>query len=52
MRSERSAQARTLNREAVATIARWRERAAAGGGLSIRELVMEMTARQSVVGSS
>jgi alkanesulfonate monooxygenase SsuD/methylene tetrahydromethanopterin reductase-like flavin-dependent oxidoreductase (luciferase family) len=51
VRSEGSAMARTLNREAVETIARWRARAAEGG-LSIRELVMEMTARQSFVGSA
>jgi alkanesulfonate monooxygenase SsuD/methylene tetrahydromethanopterin reductase-like flavin-dependent oxidoreductase (luciferase family) len=50
VRSEGSAAARTLNREAVATIARWRERAEAGG-LSIRGLVMEMTARQAFIGS-
>ncbi len=49
-RSEGSAQARTLNREAVQTIARWRERAEAGG-LSLRGLVTEMTARQTFVGS-
>jgi alkanesulfonate monooxygenase SsuD/methylene tetrahydromethanopterin reductase-like flavin-dependent oxidoreductase (luciferase family) len=50
VRSEGSAQARTLNREAVETIARWRERAEAGG-LSLRGLVTEMTARQTFVGS-
>ncbi len=50
VRSEGSAQARTLNREAVATIAAWRERAAARG-LSLRGLVTEMTARQTFVGS-
>ncbi len=50
VRSEGSAQARTLNREAVQTIARWRERAQAGG-LSLRGLVTEMTARQTFIGS-
>ena len=50
VKSEGSAQARTLNREAVETIARWRERAAAAN-LSLRGLVTEMTARQSFVGS-
>ncbi|HYB31194.1 MAG TPA: NtaA/DmoA family FMN-dependent monooxygenase [Solirubrobacteraceae bacterium] len=50
VRSEGSAQARTLNRDAVAIAAQWRERAQTAG-LSIRELVIEMTARQSFVGS-
>ena len=50
VRSEGSAQARSLNRDAVAIAAQWRERARAGG-LSIRELVIEMTTRQSFVGS-
>ena len=49
-RAQGSAQARSLNRDAIATAQRWRERAAAGG-LSIRELVIEMTARQSFVGA-
>jgi alkanesulfonate monooxygenase SsuD/methylene tetrahydromethanopterin reductase-like flavin-dependent oxidoreductase (luciferase family) len=49
-RAQGSAQARTLQREAVETAARWRRRAEAGH-LSIRELVIEMTARQSFVGS-
>jgi FMN-dependent oxidoreductase (nitrilotriacetate monooxygenase family) len=50
VRSEGSAQARSLSRDAVAIAAQWRERAQAGG-LSIRGLVIEMTARQSFVGS-
>jgi FMN-dependent oxidoreductase (nitrilotriacetate monooxygenase family) len=50
-RAEGSAQARTLRREALATAARWRRRAETDG-LSIRELVIEMTARQSFVGSA
>jgi len=49
-RAEGSAQARTLQREAIETAARWRRRAEVGN-LSIRELVIEMTARQSFVGS-
>ena len=49
-RAQGSAQARTLRREAIATAARWRERAAADH-LSIRELVIEMTGRQTFVGS-
>jgi FMN-dependent oxidoreductase (nitrilotriacetate monooxygenase family) len=49
-RAEGSAQARTLRRQALETAARWRRRAEAGG-LSIRELVIEMTARQSFVGA-
>jgi FMN-dependent oxidoreductase (nitrilotriacetate monooxygenase family) len=49
-RAQGSAQARTLQREALETAARWRRRAEAGR-LSIRELVIEMTARQSFVGS-
>lgn len=49
-RAEGSAQARTLRLQALETAARWRRRAEAGG-LSIRELVIEMTARQSFVGS-
>jgi FMN-dependent oxidoreductase (nitrilotriacetate monooxygenase family) len=50
VRSEGSAQARTLQREAVETATRWRARAEAGN-LSIRELVIEMTGRQSFIGS-
>jgi FMN-dependent oxidoreductase (nitrilotriacetate monooxygenase family) len=50
-RNQGSAQARTLNRDALAVAKRWRERAEAGG-LSIRELVIEMTSRQSFVGSA
>jgi FMN-dependent oxidoreductase (nitrilotriacetate monooxygenase family) len=49
-RAEGSAQARTLRREALETATRWRRRAEVAG-LSIRELVIEMTARQSFVGS-
>jgi FMN-dependent oxidoreductase (nitrilotriacetate monooxygenase family) len=49
-RAEGSAQARTVQRQALDTAARWRRRAEAGN-LSIRELVIEMTARQSFVGS-
>jgi FMN-dependent oxidoreductase (nitrilotriacetate monooxygenase family) len=49
-RAQGSAQARTLHREALETAAQWRARAEAGG-LSIRELAIEMTARQSFVGS-
>jgi FMN-dependent oxidoreductase (nitrilotriacetate monooxygenase family) len=49
-RAEGSAQARTLQREAIETAARWRARAEAGR-LSIRELVIEMTGRQSFIGS-
>jgi FMN-dependent oxidoreductase (nitrilotriacetate monooxygenase family) len=49
-RAQGSAQARTLQREALQTAARWRRRAEAGH-LSIRELVIDMTARQSFVGS-
>jgi FMN-dependent oxidoreductase (nitrilotriacetate monooxygenase family) len=51
VRTQGSAQARSFNREAVATARRWRERAQAEG-LSIRELVIEMTARQTFVGSA
>jgi alkanesulfonate monooxygenase SsuD/methylene tetrahydromethanopterin reductase-like flavin-dependent oxidoreductase (luciferase family) len=50
-RSQGSAQARLLNRDAVAIAAQWRERAEAGN-LSIRELVIEMTNRQTFVGSA
>jgi alkanesulfonate monooxygenase SsuD/methylene tetrahydromethanopterin reductase-like flavin-dependent oxidoreductase (luciferase family) len=50
-RSQGSAQARMLNRDAVAIAAQWRERAQAGN-LSIRELVIEMTNRQTFVGSA
>jgi alkanesulfonate monooxygenase SsuD/methylene tetrahydromethanopterin reductase-like flavin-dependent oxidoreductase (luciferase family) len=49
-RAEGSAQARTLQREAIETAARWRARAEADH-LSIRELVIEMTGRQSFIGS-
>jgi FMN-dependent oxidoreductase (nitrilotriacetate monooxygenase family) len=49
-RAQGSAQARSLNREALATARLWRERAEAGG-LSIRELVIEMTNRQTFIGS-
>jgi FMN-dependent oxidoreductase (nitrilotriacetate monooxygenase family) len=49
-RAQGSAQARTLQREALETAARWRRRAEADR-LSIRELAIEMTARQSFVGS-
>jgi FMN-dependent oxidoreductase (nitrilotriacetate monooxygenase family) len=49
-RAEGSAQARTLQREAIETAARWRARAEADR-LSIRELVIEMTGRQSFIGS-
>jgi FMN-dependent oxidoreductase (nitrilotriacetate monooxygenase family) len=50
VRAEGSAQARTLQREAVETAAQWRARAEADN-LSIRELVIEMTGRQSFIGS-
>ncbi len=50
-RSQGSAQARSFNRDAVAIAHQWRERAEADG-LSIRELVIEMTGRQSFIGSS
>ena len=50
VRAQGSAQARTLHREAIATAQQWRERAQADR-LSIRELVIEMTGRQSFVGS-
>jgi alkanesulfonate monooxygenase SsuD/methylene tetrahydromethanopterin reductase-like flavin-dependent oxidoreductase (luciferase family) len=50
-RSQGSAQARMLNRDAIAIAAQWRERAQAGN-LSIRELVIEMTNRQTFVGSA
>jgi FMN-dependent oxidoreductase (nitrilotriacetate monooxygenase family) len=49
-RAEGSAQARTLQREAIETAVRWRARAEADN-LSIRELVIEMTGRQSFIGS-
>jgi len=49
-RAQGSAQARTLQREAVQTAERWRQRAQADN-LSIRELVIEMTARQAFIGS-
>jgi alkanesulfonate monooxygenase SsuD/methylene tetrahydromethanopterin reductase-like flavin-dependent oxidoreductase (luciferase family) len=49
-RAQGSAQARTLNREALETARQWRQRAEAEG-LSIRELVIAMTTRQSFVGS-
>lgn len=49
-RSQGSAQARSYNRDALAISRKWRGRAEAAG-LSIRELVIEMTGRQSFVGS-
>jgi FMN-dependent oxidoreductase (nitrilotriacetate monooxygenase family) len=49
-RAEGSAQARTLQREAIETAGRWRARAEADN-LSIRDLVIEMTGRQSFIGS-
>ncbi len=49
-RAQGSAQARSFNRDAVAIAAQWRERAKAGK-LSIRGLVIEMTQRQTFVGS-
>jgi alkanesulfonate monooxygenase SsuD/methylene tetrahydromethanopterin reductase-like flavin-dependent oxidoreductase (luciferase family) len=49
-RAQGSAQARTLHREALETAARWRAHAEAGG-LSIRDLAIEMTGRQSFIGS-
>jgi alkanesulfonate monooxygenase SsuD/methylene tetrahydromethanopterin reductase-like flavin-dependent oxidoreductase (luciferase family) len=49
-RAQGSAQARTLQQTATETATRWRRRADAEG-LSIRELVIEMTARQSFIGS-
>jgi alkanesulfonate monooxygenase SsuD/methylene tetrahydromethanopterin reductase-like flavin-dependent oxidoreductase (luciferase family) len=49
-RAQGSAQARSLNRDAVAIARQWRERAEAGR-LSIRELVIEMTNRQTFIGS-
>ena len=49
-RSQGSAQARSFNRDASAIACQWRDRARAGR-LSIRELVIEMTGRQSFVGS-
>jgi alkanesulfonate monooxygenase SsuD/methylene tetrahydromethanopterin reductase-like flavin-dependent oxidoreductase (luciferase family) len=49
-RSEGSAQARSLKRDAVAIAQQWRSRAEAEG-LSTRELVIEMTSRQTFVGS-
>jgi hypothetical protein len=48
--SQGSAQARSLNRDAVKIASQWRERARSGG-LSIRELVIEMTSRQTFIGS-
>jgi FMN-dependent oxidoreductase (nitrilotriacetate monooxygenase family) len=48
--SEGSAQARSYQRDAVAIAQQWRERAQAEG-LSIRELAIEMTGRQTFVGS-
>lgn len=49
-RTQGSAQARSLNRHGVAVAEQWRERAHAGG-LSIRELVIEMTTRQAFIGT-
>jgi alkanesulfonate monooxygenase SsuD/methylene tetrahydromethanopterin reductase-like flavin-dependent oxidoreductase (luciferase family) len=49
-RAQGSAQARSLNRDAIAIARQWRERATAED-LSIRDLVIEMTSRQSFVGS-
>jgi FMN-dependent oxidoreductase (nitrilotriacetate monooxygenase family) len=49
-RSQGSAQARSFNRDAIAIAREWRDRAQ-DGGLSIRELVIEMTGRQSFIGS-
>jgi FMN-dependent oxidoreductase (nitrilotriacetate monooxygenase family) len=49
--SKGSAQASTFRREAIETARKWRERADADG-LSIRELVIEMTSRQTFVGSA
>jgi FMN-dependent oxidoreductase (nitrilotriacetate monooxygenase family) len=39
-------------RDPVATAAEWRDLAEAGGGLSLREVVVEVTGRQSFVGSA
>ncbi|MGA2010551.1 MAG: NtaA/DmoA family FMN-dependent monooxygenase [Solirubrobacteraceae bacterium] len=50
VRAQGSAQARSLNRDALATAREWRQRAEAEG-LSIRELVIAMTARQTFIGS-
>jgi alkanesulfonate monooxygenase SsuD/methylene tetrahydromethanopterin reductase-like flavin-dependent oxidoreductase (luciferase family) len=49
-RSQGSAQARSFNRDAIAIARQWRDRAR-DGRLSIRELVIERTGRQSFVGS-
>lgn len=49
-RAQGSAQARSLNRDALAIARQWRERATAED-LSIRELVIEMTSRRTFVGS-
>jgi FMN-dependent oxidoreductase (nitrilotriacetate monooxygenase family) len=49
--SKGSAQASMFRREAIATARRWRERADAEG-LSIRELAIAMTSRQTFVGSA
>jgi FMN-dependent oxidoreductase (nitrilotriacetate monooxygenase family) len=49
-RAQGSAQARLFNRDALAIAREWRERAKAGG-LSIRDLVIEMTGRQNFIGS-
>jgi FMN-dependent oxidoreductase (nitrilotriacetate monooxygenase family) len=49
-RAQGSAQARSFNRDAVAIARQWRERAQADG-LTIRDLVIEMTQRQTFVGS-
>jgi alkanesulfonate monooxygenase SsuD/methylene tetrahydromethanopterin reductase-like flavin-dependent oxidoreductase (luciferase family) len=49
-RAQGSAQARLFQRDALAIAREWRERAEAGG-LSIRDLVIEMTGRQNFIGS-
>lgn len=49
-RAQGSAQAQLFRRDAVAIARQWRERAEAGG-LSIRELVIDMTGRQNFIGS-
>jgi FMN-dependent oxidoreductase (nitrilotriacetate monooxygenase family) len=50
-RAQGSAQARLFQRDAVAIAREWRERAEAGG-LSIRDLAIEMTSRQNFIGSA
>jgi FMN-dependent oxidoreductase (nitrilotriacetate monooxygenase family) len=49
--SKGRASVRQFAKDPVALAQEWRERAAAGGGLSAREVVIEVTGRQSFIGA-